>query len=66
MNQRLIRLSILLTRVLGVAAGLLFLLAAALLYARSGMLNLELIGVGIVFPVALLWMARVMQRSIGR
>jgi tetrahydromethanopterin S-methyltransferase subunit D len=56
------RASILITRITGVLGGLLFLLAAALFYANTGMVHWELVGVGIVFPVGLLWMARVLAR----
>jgi hypothetical protein len=57
------RASVLVTRITGILAGLLFLLAAALFYANTGMVHWELVGVGIVFPVGLLWMARVLSRA---
>ena len=57
------RLSIRVTRISGVTAGLTFLLAAGLIFGRSGVLHWDLLLTGIAFPVALWWMARVMERS---
>lgn len=57
------RTSILVTRITGVLAGLLFLFAAAMFYANTGMVHWELVGVGIAFPVGLLWMANVLARE---
>ncbi len=60
------RASIVMTRITGILAGLLFLFAAAMFYANTGLVHWELVGVGIVFPVGLLWMANVLARERDR
>jgi hypothetical protein len=61
--KRWLRFSILITRVFGLLGGLSFLVSAGLLYADHGVLRLDVVLVGIAFPVVMWWMARVMERN---